>query len=467
MKFEIYYINRTDRSDRLDNMEKQRFLFKQISYNRKEAIIPNNKIIYNLYSQNRLTKEQYYRLYFHPPTSLISFGSIGCYLSHYELINNCANNNTIYIILEDDIVWKDDNIEKILLEIIPTDFDMIYFYLPWNNWIENAISFNDDLWKIDRGYMGTFGYILHPSHAKILLHYLNNITNHIDNMIINSHMIMNIKPTILLFKKNFLITDVSNNRDSNILPLKKKLFKKNISIIPKIFHFFYHDDLKNQIFSWTSKHHLDSFDIIIHHNLQDAKKSLYINGGWLIHPFIYCNITFCSILNPMIDNIIIIDKNNNIIYDILEISIKNNYQKLNYLFSILNSNLILHNNISILNNNMTILENNITLLENNITFLKNNILILDCNDDNDNDSILDISNDSNTLLNNNFNTLLDINNDDKILDINNNDDKILDINNDDKILDINNDDKILDNDDEKTLIINENFLNYLINIIKN
>jgi GR25 family glycosyltransferase involved in LPS biosynthesis len=54
-------------------------------------------------------------------------GQIGCYLSHYYLLNKISNNNKPVIILEDDIDIQPDFFTKVnsIVNTFPEDYDMI------------------------------------------------------------------------------------------------------------------------------------------------------------------------------------------------------------------------------------------------------------------------------------------------------------------------------------------------------
>lgn len=100
-------------------------------------------------------------------TRILNYGHFGCILSHIKVIKKAiANNYNRVMILEDDIEFPDDFIDRIFNIDVP-EFDILYLGGP----IRELKLFIDG-WGIHKEIMGTYGYILDSKIFKIILDFL-------------------------------------------------------------------------------------------------------------------------------------------------------------------------------------------------------------------------------------------------------------------------------------------------------
>ncbi len=141
----IYIINLERRTDRKIQMEKK---LKDIGLNNYEfvnAVDGKKDKILNYFS--KLKKEN--------KTNIINSGHFGCLLSHIKVIKKAIKNNHKKImILEDDIIFEENFIERIKNIKIPK-CDLIYLSGPI---LESKLFISN--WAFHKEIMGTYGYIL-------------------------------------------------------------------------------------------------------------------------------------------------------------------------------------------------------------------------------------------------------------------------------------------------------------------
>jgi len=231
IKMEIHYVNLLHRNDRKALMEKELNVIKNIPIHRFDAIQPSFHQLYELQEKEIISRDSYIKV-LSENSSMITKGSIGCFLSHWELLKKCSQEQKIFILLEDDVTLHPE-FESIVtkgLESIYYNFDRIYLGQPHPLWKNFVTDFNSYFWKLSGGYSGTFGYIIHPNHASFLLKQIKCITNHIDNTFLTLDSLVK-ETKILLFKTPLVNTEIHRNRDSNVL-LPRLRFKKFSMIIP-------------------------------------------------------------------------------------------------------------------------------------------------------------------------------------------------------------------------------------------
>jgi len=235
---ELHYINLSSRIDRRERMEHQlREYVLHIPYYRHEAVSPSFSTFYTLHQRHWITDEQYIQILTNQ-SNQITRGSIGCFLSHLELLQYAVTHQKILMILEDDVHLKpnfESSIMTMMQSITDDEYDMIYIEQPLGHWKDSSSEYNEYLYRIQRGYSGTFAYIIHPRHAAYVLDQTNRIQNHIDNW----YLTVNAKKNIFLFKEHVLSTDVSSQRDSDVMiSLKQRRTRKRQQcLIPFTFYF--------------------------------------------------------------------------------------------------------------------------------------------------------------------------------------------------------------------------------------
>jgi GR25 family glycosyltransferase involved in LPS biosynthesis len=277
----LFYINLEFRKDRKQFMENQLSTFQKISYKHLNAINPSIQYLNQLLKDNYLNINNYYKILTNQ-SNFITKGSVGCFMSHLELLKKCIEDQEIFIILEDDVIISNE-FEITIMNILNSinDFDMIYLEQPLDVWKETAIDYNNYLYKIDKGYFGTFAYIIHPNHANFLIQHLKTIDNHIDNLYLH----YNQNKKIFLAKSKICSTDYSNFRDSNVKIIKKKLISQ--LLIP--LHLYINLDETKLILEWKK--------IIPNLMIYDINQDLSDKSGFFVYNKIYPKINFLNILN--------------------------------------------------------------------------------------------------------------------------------------------------------------------------
>jgi GR25 family glycosyltransferase involved in LPS biosynthesis len=298
---QLFYVNLDYRQDRNQSIHTQlKSLIKTISYIRFNACKGNDETLNQLLDNQFISISNYISV-LSENNSFMTRGTVGCFLSHYELFKYSVEKNQILIILEDDVFIHHD-IEKYIingLHSIQQTFDIIYLGQPMNRWESNKTDYNEYFWKIKDGYYGTFGYIIHPHYALFLINQLKSIENHIDNMILD----LNIKfeKTVLLFKILLVNTDVMPNRNSDII-LNKRMRRFRFIIIPLIFYLLHHQNINHQKKILLKLH--PNFQIIIKNNKNEIDYEMNKNGGFFVNTNIILKYSIQNIIHNY-NNVII------------------------------------------------------------------------------------------------------------------------------------------------------------------
>lgn len=283
MDMEIHYVNLPVRQDRNASIQNQLAKIKNFPILRFEAICPNFQTLFELVESRMLSRKDYLSVLARD-TSMITFGSVGCFLSHLELLKKCVEMQKIFIILEDDVTVSEDfeiTIQK-GLKSIENKFDRIYLGQPLPLWKGHVISETEYFYKLSGGYYGTFGYIIHPIHAKFLLSKINNIYNHIDNIFLHLHTP---ETNIYLFKNLLVNTACHGGRDSDVLLSRRAKRFSNLQI-PKKLHFVAASNIQMCIECWQKIN--PSFEIIVFPNHQALMESIKNTGGFYVDSNLCC-----------------------------------------------------------------------------------------------------------------------------------------------------------------------------------
>lgn len=115
----------------------------------------------------------------------LTYGSLGCALSHYILLKECSKSNRPFLILEDDIII-DNNFDKDLLSIINEINDIEYdiCYLGYNEIPGFSKSpINSVISKPTGLITGTYGMIISPIGAQNILSSIFPLSKQIDSSI--------------------------------------------------------------------------------------------------------------------------------------------------------------------------------------------------------------------------------------------------------------------------------------------
>jgi GR25 family glycosyltransferase involved in LPS biosynthesis len=172
---QIYIINLKERTDRWEQCLAQLNKYNITNYKRFEAIKPNLTDINPIhYSKNNLKMGEKYII-----------GSLGCKLSHFQIILDAKQNNyTQILILEDDFLLTNNFIQKYLqisTAISTNDIKIDMLYLGFSIVRQNPYQDTeiDNLKKITNGHT-THAYILNESFFSFIMDEILNCYCEID-----------------------------------------------------------------------------------------------------------------------------------------------------------------------------------------------------------------------------------------------------------------------------------------------
>lgn len=149
-------------------------------------------------------------------------GEIGCYLSHFNLINNLNENDNYSVIFEDDFHIKNENLHEEILTIlnkITIDFDILYLS---NNYNNHGVLYKDNIYYTDKNNViyGTQAYIIKNKNKSKIINNLLNLNEPIDvkfKSLIDSNKING----LIIYP---IIVYVNNNMGTFIMEKFKELF---------------------------------------------------------------------------------------------------------------------------------------------------------------------------------------------------------------------------------------------------
>ena len=170
-----------------------------------------------------------YRLYHYQLTP----GGVGCFLSHYNIMNKLINDLTCdyYFIMEDDITFNKNvlfNVRKSILQAPPNWDMLLYGYIR----TVNNPTFNNELFMKLHAFWGMQGYIISKAGAKKIIAevHKNKIDGQIDAYL--SRMIQQNKINIYAYK-NLVIQTVDAITD-----IQEKIMPQ-LNINPFFYHGYY------------------------------------------------------------------------------------------------------------------------------------------------------------------------------------------------------------------------------------
>lgn len=178
-----FIINLDKRQDRLKYCAKQLSTV-NIKFTRYPAICPDMTKI----SEDPIWKDSYQEINPQKTKKYKHYlkGSLGCKISHYNVIKKAKDANLDYVIIfEDDIIIKDDmkhifNIN--LISKLPHNWDILYFGGDIIGKQKHKVDTN--IFKVD-GVIYTLGYVLHSrAYDKIMKAFIHNKTE-CDNIYVN------------------------------------------------------------------------------------------------------------------------------------------------------------------------------------------------------------------------------------------------------------------------------------------
>jgi GR25 family glycosyltransferase involved in LPS biosynthesis len=187
-KISVYLINLENRKDRLNECIIQFNKIGIYNYNYFKGIIPEYEYISNctLMNPNKLWKKNNIEY-------LIS--SLGCKLSHLEVLKKGLDSTHEYImILEDDVNFENNTIIYLnlaFMQLSNIDWDILYLSVNLKN-KDDAEKVDFNLLKIKKG-LTTTGQIFQKKHLKRIIELIENSDCEIDNtyndMLINKYSV--------------------------------------------------------------------------------------------------------------------------------------------------------------------------------------------------------------------------------------------------------------------------------------
>lgn len=270
----IFVINLKHRTDRFEFIKNELQKHKITTFTRFDAILYNWENLPDVYLKE-IKKPFLHRLLSND--SKINLGMLGTSQSHVDIWNIVKNQTYPSLILEDDINIIAENFLEKILDILDkqSDFDLISLTLkPYQNSNTNK-EFNTDFVEYQTPTFCSYGYIISPKFAKYLHEHEKYISCPIDIHVQNILKKKSFK--IISCKKNFLETDISESRDSDIIcfhfdkisKVKTQINKKYIKNKPK-----YLDNIRFKFFQ-------------IDYNNETCIKTFKKNGKGNLH--IVCN----------------------------------------------------------------------------------------------------------------------------------------------------------------------------------
>lgn len=234
----IFVINLKHRVDRLESIQKELKKHKITNFTRFDAILYNWDNLPDAYLK-AVKKPFLHRLLTND--AKINLGMLGTSQSHIDIWNLVKNQTYPSLILEDDINIIVENFLEKIQDIIDkqSDFDVISLTLKSYQNTKTKKEINKDFVEYQTPTFCSYGYILSPKFAKYLYEYNKYVSCPID---IHVQNILNTNSfKIISCKKNFLETDISDYRDSDIIcfnsdkisKIKIQINKKYIKNKPK------------------------------------------------------------------------------------------------------------------------------------------------------------------------------------------------------------------------------------------
>lgn len=128
----------------------------------------------------------------------LSYGALGCAMSHYLIYKECQQSNKPYLIFEDDIKIVpdfDDQLTKLMTELADLEYDIVYLGLHNIPHLNKSNKVSDMLCKPQGMTCGTYGMIVSSIGARKLLDMIFPISIQIDSEISNYKKYLNVYAT--------------------------------------------------------------------------------------------------------------------------------------------------------------------------------------------------------------------------------------------------------------------------------
>lgn len=155
----------------------------------------------------------------------LSYGSIACAMSHYNLFQICANNNDGNILIFEDDIILPTNIDR-YIDIINerNDYDIFYLGIHHNSHTSKINIVDSDIYHLNGIFWGCFAYVLTPKACEFIINNVFPISVQFDSIIGNK--IRQHKLKALCFSNNIVKCGQfgSDNQGKNGLNNKSILF---------------------------------------------------------------------------------------------------------------------------------------------------------------------------------------------------------------------------------------------------
>ena len=232
-KTKVYYIN-LDKNTKRNNELKQAYAETDLQImplNRFSAIVGKEVVLEDwlapdtIKEVNEIEKTRI-RTHHYQMTK----GGVGCFLSHYTLAKQLLKDSTVdyYLILEDDIILKNDILEEInhYLPILPSDWDIIQL-----STLRKINSKQVGEFYKPAGFWGMQSYIINKKGAKKLVNEVKKtkIDGQIDAYL--SRMIQQNKMNLYITNRRLVIL----NEDSSLSDIQCKVVKKKLTDNPYMY----------------------------------------------------------------------------------------------------------------------------------------------------------------------------------------------------------------------------------------
>ena len=193
----------------------------QMNVQRMDAVVGRTVDFETLYREGKLARKAYQNLLSSIAVEggKMTVGSAGCLLSHVAIWKKVVEMQKPVLVLEDDVLFTSD-LDTGLYNIMrdaPLDFGMIYLadLAHTENSIKHAHDYRkSSLDQLTGHYWGTFGYMISPSAALILLDNLYPLKVQVDSYIIETCTAFGVK--VFRSKVNLVTTDNSPTRDTDV-----------------------------------------------------------------------------------------------------------------------------------------------------------------------------------------------------------------------------------------------------------
>lgn len=128
----------------------------------------------------------------------LSYGGLGCALSHYLIYDECKKANKPYLIFEDDIEIIDDfdnQLTNLIKDLETIDYDIVYLGLHNIPSLNKSDRISNMLYKPSGMTCGTYGMIVSNTGAEKILKMIFPISIQIDSEISNSKRYLKVYAT--------------------------------------------------------------------------------------------------------------------------------------------------------------------------------------------------------------------------------------------------------------------------------